>query len=285
MDLSFILQEPAFFVQLDHIDRVIASTPPAGVPALFEALPPAVFMVLAATRPDCWPNLADWLPLLPPPDIQKGYVGFSGIEALSRSSTFVIEARHVYEKLTGKPIHSASILDYGVGWGRILRLFYQIVPTDQTFGLDAWPASLALVESLRLRSKLTLVSPLPSGPVLDRPIDLIWAFSVFTHLSEQAADAALKAIHSTLAPDGLAIITIRPRHTGVSTYPELLKTYDATGFAFMPAPGGQHYGNTIMSLDFFREHWPEWKVHAVTWDQDNFMQLKLYLTKAEFSWF
>jgi hypothetical protein len=39
--------------------------------------------------------------------------------------------------------------------------------------------------------------------------DLVFAFSVFTHISEAAHEASLRAIHTSLDPGGILIVTIR----------------------------------------------------------------------------
>lgn len=276
-DFSYVLDEPAFVPILESVDRTISLAAQADIPGLFAEIPTHVFGVLAALRPTRYPNISAWLPAMPPEHVQKQYVGFAGTEAIGRSVEFVDEAVRHFER-EGRKIRDARILDYGVGWGRILRLFYKFVPTAQTCGVDVMPKIFEIVQGLGFRSKFILAPALPTGRVCEEDMDLIWAFSVFTHLSERGADHVLAAMRSNLADDGLAIITIRPREFCRSHRPDLLTSYDTRGFAFVSQAGD--YGDTAMSLEFFKKRWPQWRVEHVSWDQANYMQIKLYLRKA-----
>lgn len=276
-----ILEDPVFAKELDAAEARIEETAQQDIPDLFRGIPLDVFAILCLERPARWPRLRTWLPGLPAKEVQVAYVGTHGIEAMLRASDFVKDTVANFSDITGKDIRSARVMDYGVGWGRMLRLFYKFVPTEQTYGVDAVPASLALAKEAGLRSHLVLSMQTPRPePVVDEPIDLIWAFSVFTHLSETAADAILAAIWSTLGPAGVAVITVRPRQTCVRHFPKLLEDFDQTGFAFSPAANQSHYGDAAMSVDFFRHRWPHWRIDRIAWDHSSHLQIKLFLTKG-----
>lgn len=58
---------------------------------------------------------------------------------------------------------------------------------------------------------LALSDPKPDKlPVPDGSISLAYSFSVFTHLSDAAANAALSAIRRSMRDDGIFAFTIRP---------------------------------------------------------------------------
>ncbi|TCF98175.1 hypothetical protein BZM26_27090 [Paraburkholderia strydomiana] len=66
-----------------------------------------------------------------------------------------------------------------------------------------------------IRANIALSECLPTDlPFANCKFNLIYAFSVFTHLSERAATAALTACRKHIYEDGLmaiTIVTVRPR--------------------------------------------------------------------------
>ena len=70
-----------------------------------------------------WPNLTSRLPSMPAPEEQAVWTGSSGRPLLqdTLSITRIIET--TFRNLTGKTLRDARVLDYGCGFGRILRSF------------------------------------------------------------------------------------------------------------------------------------------------------------------
>ena len=103
--------------------------------------------------------------------------------------------------------------------------------------------------------------------------DLIYSYSVFTHLSENTCKAVLGAFRSRLRDRGTAVVTVRPAaywdaHSQDQNPVDVtrMKAQHATrGFAFTPhnrAPvnGEIRYGDTSISLEYMNAAWPEWEV-------------------------
>src|SRR5438105_2812797 len=86
---SAILTDPWFVRELQAIDGVIASTPPARVPALFSRIPLDVFGLLLLERPDRFPHLRAWLPAMPADDVQIAWVGSAGVPLMTQSLRFI----------------------------------------------------------------------------------------------------------------------------------------------------------------------------------------------------
>ena len=57
----------------------------------------------------------------------------------------------------------------------------------------------------------------PRAAAVRERFDLAFAFSVFTHISEAVHEACLRAIHASLSPGGILIVTVRsPAYLGHS---------------------------------------------------------------------
>lgn len=103
------------------------------------------------------------------------------------------------------------VLDFGCGAGRTLRHFLPEAATGEFWGADIDSASIEWMQdalSPPLRTLRCDVAP-PLG--LDYgSLDLAWAISVFTHLTDQSIPWLLE-LHRLLKPGGLLIATYMGR--------------------------------------------------------------------------
>ena len=73
-----------------------------------------------------------------------------------------------------------------------MRLMYFYQDPSLVFGCDPWDKSIALCKQAGLTENIALTSYLPEDlPYSDQLLDLIFAFSVFTRLSERATRQSL----------------------------------------------------------------------------------------------
>ena len=102
------------------------------------------------------------------------------------------------------------VLDFGSGAGRTLRHFLVEAQTAEIWGADIDAASIEwLQRSLCPPLHATRCAPEPPLAV-DPGFDLIWAISVFTHLTDASLPWLLE-LHRLLAPGGLLIATYMGR--------------------------------------------------------------------------
>ena len=84
--------------------------------------------LLLAMPSSQFPSLSRLLPSMPPDDIQQRWTGDTG-EDLLRLSTYIVNTNVTfYERITRRSIRNAKVLDFGCGWGRLLRLMLYYVP-------------------------------------------------------------------------------------------------------------------------------------------------------------
>lgn len=237
------------------------------------------------------PALKALLPAMPGDDDQRLWTGASGRILMTTSIEFMRAVDRASRQYRGHGI-GGKVLDYGCGWGRLMRMLLWYVEPAQIYGADPWDRSLAVCREYNCPGQLALCASVPTEPPFPERFDLIYAFSVFTHLSERTADAVLQVLRQALQPDGMLVITIRPREYWNAhndwrgqQRETLLAQHDANGFAFLPlgfeaVDGEITYGDTSMTLDFIRQRWPQWKIAGTARSPRDPLQTLVFLLPA-----
>lgn len=203
---------------------------------------------------------------MPSEEIQRHWAWFSGEDGMRRGARISRAIRQGYEEFSGRDLADATVLDYGAGWGRLTRMLYQFVPEQQVFACDPDRNAVAIFNSLGFARPCDLISATPRTlPYRPGQFDLVFVWSVLTHLPPAMADTVMRALRPIVAPDGLLLITIRPaifwqRNPLVGGTPEeatLVEQHVGEGIAHLPS--GPTWGDTSMSLDYIARRWPEWR--------------------------
>lgn len=107
----------------------------------------------------------------------------------------------------------SRILDFGCGTGRIIRYFRRVMNRYQVWGVDIRARHILWNnEHLCPPFRFATVTTFPHLPFEDNYFDLIYAGSVFTHISE-LAEAWLLELRRILRPNGRCYITVRDNHS------------------------------------------------------------------------
>ena len=245
---------------------------------LLRNLPLSKYGELFLDIPSNFSALRRWLPSMPDHEIQNHWTGSSGHELLKQSCDFVRSLTNGYDNCTNGngSLMNARVLDYGCGWGRISRLMSRYTDPENIYCVDANNEAIEMCKRDGVWGHYSLCDYIPTQLPFERYFDLIYAFSVFTHLSKKAADSVLRVISRHLTNHGLLAITLRPvefwdaltRFEAGYSAERLKRSHKETGFAYMPkfvsVDGHLVYGETSMTLDFINSRWPEWKILG-TW--------------------
>jgi 2-polyprenyl-3-methyl-5-hydroxy-6-metoxy-1,4-benzoquinol methylase len=276
-----------FKEELSAIDAKIGSAQSLDIPRLFSGIPLEVFGKLSLEVPPQYPNIKAFLPSMASEAVQMHWTGAHGEVLLGQSLAFIKTMISGYAAITGKKITDASILDFGCGWGRLIRPLYKFIPYEHIYGVDPWDESIKECEKHHIKANLAISELVPRSLPFERQFDLIFAFSVFTHLSEKTATVALNTLRKYILDDGLLVITIRPKEywyipSEGALAAKMIKIHEEKGFAFnplstVPVDGDITYGDASMSLDYFKRHFPQWKIESVECNDVDVHQVILFL--------
>lgn len=224
-----------------------------------------------------YPRLREWLPPLPSEDDQRAWCGNSGLYLMQQGNVFVDRMFEVYGRERRVDQSKLKVLDYGCGWGRLIRMLYRYVPAEQITGLDPWPPSLERCQQTGVKAELKQIDYIPKTLPVKGLYDLIFSYSVFTHISERAQTAVLKAMRSVIAEDGLLALTIRQVNyweqapdLDAATRKLMLDGHTKNGFAFRRhsdegTDRAADYGDTSLTLDYIRRNWTDWRLVETDW--------------------
>jgi SAM-dependent methyltransferase len=240
-----------------------------------------------------YPKLASLLPRMASDEVQQNWTGGTGRALLRLTCNFVRSTAYHFVNLTKSHLTDATILDYGCGYGRILRLMRFFTSGTNLYGVDPWDRSLEECRNCGLTENLFLSDYLPTDlPVGDAKFDLIYAFSVFTHTSDRATRASLNVLRDYIRHEGLLVITIRPIDYWNSLINlehdlrnHLMARHRAVGFAFTPhsrppIDGDITYGETTMTVDWIRDNFKRWRIRGIDRSLDDGLQLYVFLQPA-----
>jgi SAM-dependent methyltransferase len=262
---------------LDALDQALAMNHDPQRFALFGGLAVDLWALLLTKQYELYPRIRSLLPDVPQPAIQELWNGTSGVALAAQSAAFYRKLCERYWNHGPVPLPRAGILDYGCGWGRLTRFLARDVAPGNLYGCDPVAGMVDHCRQSRLPAIVEQIDVMPSAAPFERQFDLAFAFSVFTHLSEEAHELALSVLHEALRPHGILVATIRPPSYVVLAPPlqalvEQLGT-DARNawaqprFLHVPHPadelhpqytgGPMHYGETVITPAYIREYWSD----------------------------
>lgn len=147
------------------------------------------------------------LPGFPSSNLQEIFIGKSGKPALT-------EAFMIYKLLKAQVIltQKTNILDFGMGYGRILRLFVKDVDSAHLYGVDVDRSILDEAIRLNVAGTLLRIDPMGALPFPNAFFDIAYSFSVFSHLSPSSAHHWLIELIRSIRSGGLLLITTMTDH-------------------------------------------------------------------------
>jgi SAM-dependent methyltransferase len=261
---------------LDGLDAACADGPSAEKYALFRELDDELWALLLTQRYDLYPHIRATLPSMPEPVLQEIWNGYSGLALARQGRSFYTKLRGLYAHHGETSLAESTVLDFGCGWGRLTRYLLRDVAPGRLYGCDPVEGVLESCRANRVWASFARSAPVPERLPFDERFDLAFAFSVFTHLSEVAHEASLLALHRSLRPGGILVLTVRPPDY-LSECEAMHPLLDALGpepaaalalprylFVAHPVdprhPQGtaveqHHYGETVITMPYVHERW------------------------------
>jgi SAM-dependent methyltransferase len=225
-------------------------------------------------------------PSPPEPRWQSNFVGMSGATALNDGSAFYQLVKAEYARLSGSGVGATTrVLDFGSGWGRYLLFFMKDIAADNLFGVDVDPDVIGFCKVSGLPAQLMTVPPYGPTVFASNSMDLIYSYSVFSHLAEPAHLAWIHEFSRIIRPGGILVITTQARHfiqqvkslmdrpkedlgpwerslVAVFNNPDAsLMAYDRGDFVYAASGGGEHrpstfYGEALVPKQYMERAYP-----------------------------
>ncbi|MBK5232544.1 MAG: class I SAM-dependent methyltransferase [Thermoleophilia bacterium] len=264
---------PLFGGELDRIETAVKDAGPEGYRE-FRSLDDDLWSMLLTLDYDAYPGIRSYLPDLPEPTLQEMWNGTSGPALAAQSVCFYRKLKEMQAAHGTADLSGSRTLDFGCGWGRLTRMLAKDLDPGLLHGCDPVESILDVSRETHVPAELARSEFLPETLPFDGKFDLIFSFSVFTHISEKAHLASLGAIHEGLNPGGIFVVTIRPpAYINVNPLmqpavdrlgPDRLKVLRDPQYVFVPHEteghpqfGGEemHYGEAVVTLPYVREKW------------------------------
>lgn len=265
--------------------RLDAAAPGASLRSIFRGCDDETWLWALTEGRARDPRLKALLPDLPPEKFQMQFTGRSGRlafeQALQGVNGFLGQARELGLDFDDPGVR---VMDMGCGWGRLTQTLLRDFEPEQIIGADVMPDAIRTCQELRIPGELMLMDYFPPTGLADASVDLVIAFSVFSHLSESAHLVWRDELARILRPGGVFAGTTRPRSFMVyvtklreqaEAVPDharggalsfqgsenWLEQYDRGEFCFdRPHPGhwpGDYYGEAAVPRRFILERWAE----------------------------
>ena len=154
-------------------------------------------------------RIGRFLPPLPPVELAAAGCGSSaGLESHLKTGLEDFEKLgEVVSTYGARPFgETTTVLDFGCGTGRVLRWFRACMPDARLVGVETFEQGLAFCrDGLGVEAHLT--AGMPPLDLPDDSVDLVTAYSVFTHLDLETNRAWLRELVRVCKPDGLLFLT------------------------------------------------------------------------------
>jgi len=212
-------------------------------------------------------------------ETQRVFVGSSGVPALQEADRFI---RVLLGQLNkhGLALTDASVaVDFGSGWGRYTRFMLKYVHPDNLYGLEVSPQMVEHCRKAFGMANFLKVDSMPPCPLRSVMVDLIFGYSVFSHLAPHCADAWVDEFARITQAGGLVLMTTQGRsfiefcrqvrESGDRSHPwfvSLAKAFVDTDQAYRDYDAGQMlhfgegqyggtYGESLIPHGYIESHW------------------------------
>jgi tetratricopeptide (TPR) repeat protein len=237
------------------------------------------------------------LPGFPDEQFQINTMGSSNEQAMQEAGLFYRAVLPYVNRM--RPLETRTLLDFGTGWGRFPRTFVKIFEPHNIHGIDVDQAMVDVCRKSFSFGNFSRCEPFPPTHLDNEQFDLITAYSVFSHLSEDAANGWIKEFARILRPGGLVAFTTQGRdfidqcayyrQQSTLSHPWHINlaasfsdadasraAYDRGEFLFAATGGGDarpssFYGEALIPLGYMLKHWSAYFDVLSFVDDRNFM--------------
>lgn len=186
----------------------VVGTPP---PEVFKGVSDPFWLWLHTDGYRRSPAIRNLLPALPDDAVQVEFTGSSGAATLRGAFSAYVLFRDSYEAHVGPIEECPAILDFGCGWGRTLRFFRKDIEDSRLWGVDPVEQMIDICKRDIPWCNFEVIDTKPPTRFPDDTFGLVYAYSVFSHLSEERHRSCLAELTRILKPGGMLLATTWPR--------------------------------------------------------------------------
>jgi SAM-dependent methyltransferase len=158
------------------------------------------------------PELRDILPALPDEEVQRQWTYRTGDETLLEGFGIYLLVRELYQRHVGPIDDAGGILDFGCGYGRVIRFFLRDVDHRRLTGTDNNGELIDFCRQSNRWCNFTQNEAEPPLPFEDDQFDYVFVYSVFSHFSEEMHWRWLEELKRVVRPGGALAISVRRRN-------------------------------------------------------------------------
>jgi SAM-dependent methyltransferase len=137
----------------------------------------------------------------------------------------------------GMPLEGCgTVLDFGCGCGRTLRWLTKASPKTRFHGADVDAEAIAWCRDHLPGAEFRVSPAAPPTDYADASFDLIYAISVFTHLSLKHQLLWFAELHRILKPEGLLFFTVHGERAWQPLSADKIERLQREGFLFETSP-------------------------------------------------
>jgi SAM-dependent methyltransferase len=108
---------------------------------------------------------------------------------------------------------SSRVLDFGCGWGRLYRVMLRWCSPRNMTGVDIDEKCIRMCRDAMPYARFVKTDVEPPLPFMTASFDIVYAYSVFSHLAQNASYRTLFELARVLKPGGLiAFTTLKRAH-------------------------------------------------------------------------
>jgi SAM-dependent methyltransferase len=210
------------------------------------------------------------VPRLPDVEIQKVTNGLHGAKSLQGATKlYGLVNQEVRSRVSSNAMSEPKILDFGCGWGRFSRFFPQLTSEGNIFGVDVDDRLIAACKDCLPRMQFATVMPGEPLPFQNQFFDVVFANSVFSHLSEKSHRFYVEELWRCMKAGALFIATTMGlrnlnsmhRNRGDWLAKIIVSLHDAERdlvrgkFVFCPTGRLKDYGVAFVPAGWTRNNW------------------------------
>jgi len=252
------------------------------------------------------PSIRAILPGLPDEEFQLQTVGCAGDDALRQGMGISRVFKQIYEKHAGDFSACGNILDFRCSWGRVIRFYLKDIDPSRLWGIDPYDKAIEFCKQSNPWCNFYRNDPFPPVPFPDKMFDLVYSYSSFSHLSEEAHQKWLEEFSRIIKPGGLLIVTtwgrdlltrcsdlrdakdLPPWQSHLpSLFPDIDQTladYDNGGFCFdtssrIYGENSRWQGEACISKGYIQNKWTRYFDFVDYFFEDNFCRQNIIVVK------